>query len=50
MRHYIVWYNEEPEKEQEDYVIIHAHDIEDARNMADEMFGEYLISVEPYKP
>ena len=50
MRYYIVWYNEEPNTELDDYTIVHAYSITDARNIADKMFGEYVISVEPYNP
>lgn len=50
MRYYIVWYNDEPNKDKDEYTIVHAYSITDAKNMADKMFGEYVISVEPYNP
>lgn len=50
MKYYMIWYNEAPEEEQDDYAIIRACDLEDAKKQADKMFGEYVISVEPYNP
>lgn len=50
MNYYIIWYNEEPEKENEDYLILQAESIEDAKNKAEHMFGDYVISVERYNP
>ena len=49
MKYFIVWYNETPE-EPEDYTILHAYDLDDAKKMSEKMFGKNVISVEPYNP
>ena len=56
MRHFIIWYMDEGiskeghEGAYEDYTIIQAKDINEAWKMANEMFGDYVVSVEPYNP
>ena len=52
MSHYIIWYTDvnEKGKEYENYTIVQAMGITSARAMADEMFGDFVISVEPYTP
>ena len=51
MRHYIVWYTDENEEgEYENYFILNAKNINEAGAYAEKMFGDYVISVEPYEP
>lgn len=56
MRYYIIWYTDEGvskegvEGEYEDYTIIQANSVEEACKMTDRMFGDYVVSVEPYNP
>ena len=56
MRYYMIWYTDEGiskegvEGEYEDYTIIQAYDINDAMKMAQRMFGDYVVSIDPYNP
>lgn len=45
--YFIIWFNE---GDDEDYTIIPADSISDAKDQAQRMFGEDTISVEFYKP
>ena len=51
-RHYIVWYTDENEKGEYEnyYLILNANSLGEAKADAEKMFGEYVISVEPYEP
>ncbi len=46
-QNFIVWFND---GEDEDYTIIPAKNIAEARDQAEEMFGEDIISVQFYNP
>ena len=51
MSYYIIWYTDENTSgEYENYIIVGAEGITSAHQMATEMFGDYVISVEPYEP
>lgn len=50
MYNYMIWYNDRPGEDFEDYIIVTANNIKEAWKMATEMFGDYVVSVEPYNP
>lgn len=51
MSYYIIWFMDENNKgEYENYTIIQAQGITSARQMAEQMFGDYVIDVNPYNP
>lgn len=49
--YYIVWYTDnDGQKDYETYSIIQAKDLKEANEMAFQIAGDYVISVEPYNP
>lgn len=51
MNYFIIWFiDNNGEEEYENYVIVQAKDKEDAENMAVQIAGDYVISIERYNP
>ena len=50
MSSFIIWYNDRPGEDFEDYIIVTADNVKDGWKKAEEIFGDYVISVEPYNP
>jgi len=49
--YYIVWFTDDNgQEEYETYTIIQAKDLKEANEMAFQIAGDYVISVEPYNP
>ena len=49
--YYIIWFTDtDGEEEYETYVIVQAKDKEEANKMAEQIAGDYVISVESYNP
>ena len=51
MAYYIAWFTDfNGEEEYESYVVVQAENSKDAWKKAEEIAGDYVISVEPYNP